>query len=391
MAETLCLVLLAASAAGLFLVVVQHLLLRRHVRLPDAAPRSRPPISILKPLCGLDDELGLNLASFARLDYPEYEVLLGVPGQGDEALPAAREAARRWPGRFRVVFQRGEPGMNPKVNQLVTLARAARHGVLVVSDSNVRVEPGYLSGVAAALDDGEVGLVTHPIAGAGDGRAGSLMDHLHLAGAIAPGVVAAKCLAGRDFVVGKSMGFRRADLEAMGGFEAVKDVLAEDWVLGVLVGTVLGKRVAVARRPVLNVGTRRTVGEFAARYARWSVLQRQAMGPWVHGAQVLLNPVLLATAGAALDPGPRSLLLALAVCVAKAALDGASARALRPPGFRLRQLALVPAKDLVVGAAWAWGVVRRDVVWRGHRLVVGRGTRVERPRDAAVGYEAADA
>jgi len=384
-------VLLAAAIAGLAIVAVSHLALWRHLRVPEAAPRRSPPASILKPLCGLDDDLLANLASFARLDYPEYEVLLGLRSLDDAALPVAHEAMRRWPGTFRVVLQRGEPGMNPKVNQLLTLAREARHGVLVVSDSNVRVEPGYLAGIAAALDDEEVGLVTHPIAGLGGLRAGSIMDHLHLAGAIAPGVVAAKRLAGRDFVVGKSMALRRRDLERMGGFEAVKDVLAEDWVIGVRVGRVLGKRVAVAHRPILDVSARRSVGEFASRHARWSVLQRQAVGPLVHGAQVFMNPVLLACGALALAPGPRSLAAALLVCGAKAALDGASARALHSPGFTLRQLALVPVKDLVHGAAFAWGMFRRDVVWRGTRLVVRRGTRVERPREAGAGYEVAGA
>jgi ceramide glucosyltransferase len=357
---------------------------------PRTTPLHSPPASILKPLCGLDDGLLDNLASFARLDYPAYEVLLGLRTLDDAAWPVAHQAVRRWPGRFRVVLQRGEPGMNPKVNQLITLAREARHDLLVVSDSNVRVESGYLSGIAAALDDESVGLVTHPIAGMGEKRAGSVMDHLHLAGAIAPGVVAAKCLVGRDFVVGKSMALRRRDLERLGGFESVKDVLAEDWVMGVRVGRVLGKRVAVGHRPVLNVSVRRSVRDFASRYARWSVLQRQAVGPLAHGAQVLMNPVLLAVGAVLLDPGPASLGVAAVVCGAKATLDGLSARALRPPGFELRQLALVPVKDLVYGAAFAWGVFRRDVTWRGNRLLVRRGTRVERPREAE-GYEVAGA
>ncbi len=370
--------LFAAAALGLLVLAVQHLALRRHLRGRPAAPRRTPPVSILKPLCGVDDGLAGNLASFAALDYPEYEVLLGLRSADDPALAPAREAARRWPARFRIVLQRGEPGQNPKVNQLITLARAARHGVLVVSDSNVRVEAGYLSGIAALLEDEAVGLVTHPVAGVGEARLGSLFDALHLAGAIAPGVVAAKRLAGRDIVVGKSMALRRPDLEAMGGFEAVKDVLAEDYVMGVMVGQVLGKRVAVGHRPVQNVSERRSVRDFTSRYGRWSVLQRQAVGPLAYSAQALLNPVLLAAAGAALSRTPAALWLLAGTCAAKAAVDGASARVLRPAGFRAAQLALVPAKDLLVGAAWLWGLLRRDVAWRGTRLVVGRGTRIAR-------------
>jgi ceramide glucosyltransferase len=379
MTDTIALTLLAAALAGLAVVAGQHLSLARHLRERPPLPRRTPPISILKPLCGVDDGLPANLAAFSALDYPDYEVLLGLRSARDPAWETARQAVRRWPGRFRIALQRGEPGLNPKVNQLVTLARVARHDLLVVSDSNVRVEPGYLAEIAALLEDERVGLVTHPIVGAGEIRLGSVMDALHLAGSIAPGVVAAKRLAGRDFVVGKSMALRRADLDAMGGFEAVKDVLAEDYVLGLMVGEVLEKRVAVAHRPIENVSTSRSVSDFAARYRRWGVLQRQAVGPIAYAAQVLLNPVLLAAAAAAVDRSAGTLASLAAVCAVKAGLDGLAGRALRPGGFRLAHLALVPLKDLVFGAAWAYGLVRREVEWRGNRLLVGAGTRVERP------------
>jgi ceramide glucosyltransferase len=373
------LLLFAAAAIGVLVVAVELVLLRRHLRGPVPSPRSSPGVSILKPLCGVDDGLEENLASFAALPWPDLEILLGVRSARDAAYPLARAAARRWPGRFRVVLQRGAPGLNPKVNQLVTLARAARHDVLVVSDSNVRVDPGYVAEIVALLEDDGVGLVTHPISGEGEARVGSLMDHLHLTGSVTPGIVAAKSLAAQDIVVGKSMALRRRDLEALGGFEVVQDVLAEDFVMGRMIGAVLGKRVAVARTPVRNVSASRSLRDFSARYRRWSVLQRQAAGPLPYAGMALLNPILLAAAGAALSPGVASAGALAATCGAKIALDGAAARLLRPGGFRLRQLAVIPAKDLVFGAAWAVGLFRREVDWRGTRIVVGPGTRIEAP------------
>jgi ceramide glucosyltransferase len=384
--------LFAAALLGISALVVQGVSLRRHLAHLPSLPTHEPPISVLKPLCGVDDGLEDHLAAFAALDYGAYEVLLGVRDRRDAAWPVARAAARRWPGRFRAVLQQGEPGLNPKVNQLVTLARAARHDVLVVSDSNVCVDRGYLREIATHLEDEEVGLVTHPIVGVGEDRLGSLFDHLHLAGSVAPGVVAAKRVAGRDVVVGKSMAFRRRDLQALGGFEAVKDVLAEDYVLGLMVSDVLGKRVAIGRSPVRNVSAGKSVSEFSARYRRWAVLQRQAVGPVVYSAQVLLNPVLLAAAGLAASVTPTALGAFLATCVAKTGIDAAAARALRPGGFRVRQLAAVPLKDLVFGAAWAYGLVRSEVEWRGARLRVGRGTRIAAaPRPPPLDGEAARA
>jgi ceramide glucosyltransferase len=151
--------------------------------------------------------------------------------------------------------------------------------------------------------------------------------------------------------------------------------------MGTLVSSALGKRVAVAHRPIENVSARRGLREFASRHARWSVLQRQAVGRLPYVAQLLLNPILLAVAGALLQPTWRSVALLVAVCAVRAAVDGGSVALLRPEGLRLRHLALVPLKDLVVGAAWCWGLVRRDVAWRGNRILVGPGTRIEVPEE----------
>ncbi|HTP25056.1 MAG TPA: glycosyltransferase [Anaeromyxobacteraceae bacterium] len=374
------LLLLCAAALGLGLLLAQCFALRKHTRAPAVAPGRTPAISILKPLCGLDEDLEANLASFADLDYERYEVVLSVKSECDPAWEVAGAAARRWPARFRVVTQCGEPGLNPKVNQLVTLVRAARHEVLVVSDSNVRVDRGYLTEIAALLEDDRVGLVTHPIVGVGERGLGSLMDHLHLACSVGPGMVAAHRLAGRDIVVGKSMAIRRSDLAALGGFESVKDVLAEDYFMGLMITRVLGKRVAVARIPVQNVSARRTVGEFTARYCRWAVIQRQAVGPLAYAAQGLLNPVLLALVAVGFGRSLPSAAMAGGVCAVKIAIDRASARALRAGGFRPAHLAFVPAKDLLFGFAWAYGFLRREVDWRGTRLRVLRGTQIDASR-----------
>jgi ceramide glucosyltransferase len=375
--------LFSASWLGLGLVALQFIILRRHLREPRPGATRKPPVSILKPLCGLEDGLKENLHVFAHLDYPEYEVVLGVRSARDPAWSVAQAMARRWPGRFRVVLQRGEPGMNPKVNQLITLARAARHQLLVVSDSNVRVDPAYLDEIAALLDDDGVGLVTHLIAGEGEASLGSALDHLHITASITPSVLGLKRLVGRDVVIGKSMALRRADLLALGGFEAAKDVLAEDYVIGLMVADRLGKRVEIGRRPIRNVSERRTFLDFVGRYRRWGVLQRQAAGPVVYACGALLNPVLLAATATAFSRTPWALGVLAGACVLKAALDGAAGKALRPQGFRLRQLALVPMKDIVLGAVWAYCFIRRDVAWRGTRIVVEHGTRIEMPAQHA--------
>jgi ceramide glucosyltransferase len=368
--------LLALSALGLVLAAVQALSLRRHLRQPRSAPGVQPFISVLKPLCGVDDDLWRNLRSFACLDYPRYEVLLGVKDQRDSAYPIALAAAERWPWLMRVVVQRGAPGLNPKVNQLITLSAEARGELLLVSDSNIRVRRGYLRGTAAAFEDPQVALVTHPVAGAGERSLGALLDNLQMCGAIAPGIIAAKRVAGKDVVVGKSMALRRTDLRALGGFERLKDVLAEDFLSGRMVARELGKKVALAREPVLNVTRDPTVSAFFSRYLRWSVMQRKAVGNLAYASQILLNPVALAGIALAAFPSPSTALAFAGAALGRAALHEVSARSLRGRGFALRCLA-APAGDLLVAAAWSMGFFKREICWRGNRFAVLAGTRLQ--------------
>jgi len=374
--------LLVASAIGLTLHLLQLVALRRHLAGPARVPRRRPPISIMKPLCGLDDDLEDNLEQFATLDYPRYELLLGVKTARDPAYPVARAVAMRHPGRVRVVVQRGEPGLNPKVNQLITLARAARFDLLVVSDSNVSVDTDYLDEIAAQLADPSVGLVTHAVVGIGERRLGALLDNLHLGASIGAGMIGAKRVARKDLVVGKSMALRRGVLRALGGFESVGDVLAEDYVLGRRVGGCLGLTVVMARRPVRNVTRGRSVGEFLARYNRWSVLHRKALGPFIYTSGLLLNPLALAAGGAALSPSLGSLEALLACAFAKAAYDASALRALRGGSITLAQLIASPLKDLLLASAWLHGMMRSTVKWRGNRLRVLAGTYLARPQVA---------
>ena len=372
--------LYAAAGLGLGLYLVQLVSTFLHLRQRRASGTSAPGISILKPLCGVDDELEANLTAFATLAYPHYELLLGVCSTADRAWPLACALARRWPGRVRVVVQRGEPGLNPKVNQLITLAAVARHDVVVISDSNVRPPDGYLEEIAAALSDGNVGLVTHPVVGIGERRLGSLFDNLHLGSSVGPGMVATKRVARRDLVVGKSMALRKTDLATLGGFEAVKDVLAEDWVLGKWISERLGKRVVVAHRPVYNVSAQRSVRDFLHRYRRWSVIHKKAVGLPVYLAQLVLNPTLLALGAAVLTATSDGWLGFGFLAVGKAGYDVAATGVLRGPGglgaTTLSVLA-APLKDLVLGWAWLHGLTHSTVSWRHNRLRVCAGTRLE--------------
>ncbi len=366
------------AALGFLILLVQRLALAVALRRPLPRPSRLPPISILKPLCGVDDGLEENLRSFAALDYPDFEILLGVKDRGDAAWPLAWAIAQG-NARVRVVLQRSSPGLNPKVNQLVTLAAEARHDLLLVSDSNVRLPVEALHEVAALFENPNVACVTHPVSGLGHQTFGALLDNLHLVSAIGAAQLGAKTLVNKNLVVGKSMALRRQALEKLGGFLSYADVLAEDYVIGRDLGR-LGLEVRVARTPVWNVAVRRSVRSFFERYLRWGVIHRTAVSLPVSLAQALTNPLPLVMLAALWEPSRFTFTALVLATLAKTALDVSSAHALQCGALGWRALIAVPVKDAIIFVTWFHGLWSRTVVWRGHRLRVGDRSRLLQPQ-----------
>jgi ceramide glucosyltransferase len=240
----------------------------------------------------------------------------------------------------------------------------------VVSDSNIRVPQGYLLDIAGHLGRPGVGCVTHPVAGNGHRSLGALLDNLHLGGTIAPGMVCAQRVLKKDLVVGKSMALWRHDLDSLGGFASVANVLAEDHVLGNRLVRELGASVAVSSLPVCNIAVEKSVGSFFQRYLRWSVTHRTAMTFPAYLAESLLNPIPLAVIGFALRPGPGAAATLAACAVLKPALDSVAFSRLRQELFSWRAFGAGWVKDGLLFVTWVYGLFARTVWWRGNRLQV---------------------
>ncbi len=378
--------LLALAVAGTFALVVQLFCVLRHRGNSSRAAQPPEPlrepvgISLLKPLCGVDDDLEANLEAFAKLSYPKYEVVLGVKDTKDPAYAVAKAAVARWPRLMRLELQHGEPGLNPKVNQLITLAGVARHDILVISDSNTRVGPRYLEEIAHIFEDPRVGCVSNPVSGIGEQTLGSLMDNLYQSTTAGAGQISAKQVADQDIVVGKSMALRREDVETLGGFYSVRNVLAEDFVIGRWLTRRMGKRAVIARAPVYNVSQKKSVMTFFKRYIRWSIIHHTCIPTPVYLGQALINPLPLGLLGALLSPSALAFQVLGALTLVKLVHDLAVFQLMRP-GQRT-PWTTVPAvllKDVLIFVAWANGLFARSVDWRGNKLRVMAGSRLVAP------------
>ena len=351
-----------------------------------------PAVTILKPIKGIEPGLYENLASLAAQDYPDFEMLIGAEDARDPALAVARQVQRDFPAvRIKVFSGARHLGLNPKVNLLSHLADRAANDLVLISDSNVRVCPAYLRETAAELQPG-VGLVTNVLVGTGAGL-GALLENLHLSSFVASAASLARVAAGRACVIGKSMLFRLSDLQKLGGFEAVRNVLAEDYVIGRSF-ELAGYKVALSPYLVHAVNDGWTVERFVNRHLRWAQMRRR-LSPAAYFAEVLLNPVLwIAISGCALAFSRRGLDLRLFAIGAsgiavKCASDALLSRRLSGRFPRPLAIALVPAKDLLIAGLWAVGAFRRKIDWRGNVLRIEAGSELTEPHTEEAHLEVA--
>lgn len=344
-------------------------------RAPEALDAEPEGVTVLKPLCGLDAGLADNLRSFFAQDHPRFELLFGVEGEDDPAVSVVKMLMREHPHvRARLVIHRGSRGINPKVSNLrATLeARPPSYDLLLISDSNARVLPSYVRQMHAVMRAQDAGLVCSLVTGVDDRTLGATLDNSAMNSDVSPSLALLNLARIHPAVLGKSMLFRRSVFEALGGFESVASLLAEDYVIGRMFAEA-GYRVAIAPERVRSPIVDSTVRSFVQRQLRWAAM-RWKLAPSSSISEPLTRPLgalLLALAMGA--PLALACAWAAALMVVRDGYFHCASRGRRGLG---RALVSAPLRELLsLWVALAAPFVR-DVCWRNKRVRLSAGTRL---------------
>jgi len=365
------LLLLALASFAYYLVAI-FAALRFFGRRDAAALPSdfTPPISILKPIYGLDRETYQNYASLCAQDYPDYEILFCVSDEQDPAIAVIAKLASDFPDRRINLLIGSEPrGVSDKVNKLCRMAREARHEILAVSDSDVRVEPEYLRAIAAPFCDPAVGAVTCLYRGVTDGSLAANLEAIGNSTDFTAGVLVAWLFAPVNFTLGATMATTKTRLAEIGGFESLVDHFSDDYELGNRIAA-RGHRVELSTFPVAIVYPEQTLADAFRHQLRWNVSIRFSR-PAGHLGLIFTQALPLALLAAIVAP---SAAWAISLLAGYLLLRGASAWVVGVYGMRdaavRRHMELLPLRDAFAFIVWVASFFPQRIHWRGREFHV---------------------
>ena len=356
------LVLLALVAGSLVYCALTVISAVRYRRVRPPELRAFPPISILKPLAGVDEGLEENLASFFEQRYPCFEILFAVEDAADKAVAVVEKLRARFPGVPSTFLVTGDsPYPNGKVFKLEHMMQRAHHDLLVMADSDVRVTPDMLATLAAEFQDADLGLSTCPYRAVPGRSFWSTLEAVGLNTQFLAGMLVARTLEGMKFAVGPTIAVRRSDIREIGGWNVLKEYHAEDFVMGKLVAE-RGRRVILSSYVIEHrIGGQTLSANFKHRL-RWRRSTRRSR-PWGYVGEVFTNPLPLALALWLVRPEwwPAA---AAAVALRALAAWATAGYVLADPLTR-RLWALIPLQDFADCLVWICGFFGATIRWRG--------------------------
>jgi ceramide glucosyltransferase len=367
--------LLALVAGSLVFALLSIEAARRYraVRVPSLD--QMPPVSILKPLAGVDEGLEENLRSFFEQDYPAFEILMAVNSAEDPAFAVALRMEQNYPRVPVQILVTGEPPYpNRKVCSVHNMVQRARHDLLVMSDSDIRVGPDMLRVVAAEFQDPHLAVTTCPYRAVPGNSFWSRLEAVMMNTEFLAGILTARLLEGMRFAVGPTIVCRRAAVEAMGGFETLRDFLAEDFIFGQRAAE-MGMGVELSSYVIEHhIGTSdfRTNAEHRMRWVRSTRRSR----PAGYVGQLFTYPIPLALLLTAWDARWWPLLAVAAIVRGYSAWQTAY-QILRDP-LVSRSPWLAPLQDVISFLFWIAGFFGNVIRWRGKKFYLERDGRFRR-------------
>lgn len=357
---------LAALVLGSWVYcVLQVIAAARYRAVPERRPEACEPVSILKPLHGLDLGLEENLRTFFTQDYPSFEILFAARDAADPCWQVVERLRAEYPHVPVRTFVTGEPPYpNAKVYSLSLMAAAAAHDLLIMSDSDIRVDASLARTLAAEFSDARLGVATCPYRAVPGRSFWSTLEAIGMNTEFWGGAFTARLVEGGvKFAVGPTLAARRRVLASIGGFDRLSRYLAEDFVLGQFAAQA-GYGVILSRYVVEHhIGSQGLVANFTHRL-RWNRSTRRSR-PAGYIGQVFTNPLPLALLLAAASPSWWPVLLPTFLLRMWAAAAVALAT-LRDPLCR-RLWFLVPLQDLLSFLFWLAGFAGNTIDWRGRQ------------------------
>ncbi len=356
-------VLIAGFLASLAYLSFAFWRVATHRRRPGPLSVVRPPVTVAKPVCGVDAELEKNLRSYFVQNYPQYEIVFGARDADDPAVPIVRKVMAEFPAVDATLLVNGGEiaGTNRKVANLVTICRRARYGIIVVADSDIRVEPDCLSSIAACYEDETVGAATcltvaEPVKGLP-----STLGAMYLNEEFLPAVLVAKAVEPLKYCYGPTMSARRSALDAIGGFDAMADQLADDHLLGKRIAA-QGHRVELAGTVTRNCLFEPSLSALFLHELRWARTIR-TVRPLGYAGMIVTFPLLWAVAvllASGFSPaGWLALAAALLLRAAMALVVRRKFRLHGAPAFWL-----IPLRELLSFTVWFTSHLGQGVLWR---------------------------
>ncbi len=364
-------ILLALVAGAAVYSLLSILAALRFLAVRRPPPSTLEPVSILKPLAGLDAGLESNLRTCFEQDYPEFEILFAVRDADDPAVAIVEKLRTEYPEIPTRLLITGEPPYpNAKVFSLDRMLAVAANDLVVMSDSDIRIDRQLLRTVAAEFQDSALGVATCPYRAVAGPSFWSRIEAIGMNTDFLAGILVARMLEGMHFAVGPTIAARRSALASIGGFDRLKDYLAEDFVMGKFAAEA-GHGVILSSGVVEHHIGSTDLAQNAAHRLRWTRSTRRSR-PWGYFGQLFTMPLPLAIALVATHPDYWPVAVA-GVAMRLAAAYVVSVRVLH---VRLNWL-LLPVEDLAVFCFWVAGFFGKTIIWRGRRYKLHADGRFE--------------